>query len=63
MAARFFLAELEAKIPSDATMFLLKRPLDPVALTENSGYIRGLQEAKLLYEEVIKHNQRMDDET
>lgn len=58
-ARRYFVVEITEKIASDAVLLLSKRPI--VNLDESAGYIRGLQAAKTLYEDINKANHEDKD--
>lgn len=57
-ARRHFVVEIDDKIAKDAVLLMSKRPI--VNLDESAGYIRGLQAAKTLYEEINKANNAPD---
>lgn len=62
VVARHYVVELDEKIDKDARMLMLKRPIDTTGIVENAGYIRGLEAARVLYEEIGKHNNRKDED-
>lgn len=60
MPRRSFIAELDAKMKTDAVTSHLKPP-DPTRLIRDSGYIQGLKDAIDLYDNVTKANLLEED--
>ena len=58
---RNFAVELDDRIVQHAKAALLRRPAEPNRHLQDAGVAQGLNEAKLLYEEILK-SQLEDDE-